>query len=48
VELGLTDPHGIKGLGVQEVEAAAPVHRYFGEPRVADDRVDNKQVLAQL
>jgi hypothetical protein len=47
-ELGPTDPHGIEGLGVHDVEAAASIHQYFGEPRVADDWIDDKRVSAQL
>jgi hypothetical protein len=35
-------------LGVYDVEATTPVHQYFGEPHVADDRVDNKQISAWL
>jgi hypothetical protein len=48
VELGPADPHGIKSLGIHDVEAAASVHHYHGEPRVADDGVDNKRVSAWL
>jgi hypothetical protein len=42
------DSHGVKTFGVHDVEAAAPVYQYFGEPRVADDGVDNKWILARL
>jgi hypothetical protein len=47
-ELGLTDSHGIKSLGVHDVEAAAPVHQFFGESRVADDGVNNERISARL
>jgi hypothetical protein len=47
-ELGPTNPYGVKGLGVHDVEVIASVHQYFGEPCVADDRVNNKRVLARL
>jgi hypothetical protein len=48
VELGLVDPHGVKGLGIHDVEAVAPVLQCFGEPLVVDDGVDNKWVSAWL
>jgi hypothetical protein len=48
VELGPTDPHGIKGLSVHDVEAAASIHQYLGEPCVADDGVNDKRISAQL
>jgi hypothetical protein len=35
-----------KGLGVDDVEAAASVHEDLGEPDVADDVVDNERVLS--
>jgi hypothetical protein len=41
-ELGPTDPHGIKGFGVHDVESTASIHQYLGESHVADDGVDNK------
>jgi hypothetical protein len=34
-----------KGLGVDDVEAAASVHEDLGEPDVADDGVDNERVF---
>jgi hypothetical protein len=40
-ELGSTDFHGIKGFSVHDVEDAASVHQYLGEPHVANDGVDN-------
>jgi hypothetical protein len=47
-ELGPVDSHGVKCLGIHDVEAAAFVHQYFGELRVADDGVNNKQISARL
>jgi hypothetical protein len=31
---------------VQDVEAAASIHQHLGEPRVADDWIDDQRVLA--
>jgi hypothetical protein len=36
-ELGLQDAHGIKGLNILNVEAAAPIHQHLGQALVADD-----------
>jgi hypothetical protein len=36
-----------EGLGLDDVEAAAPVHKDLGEPDVADDGVDDKRVFPQ-
>jgi hypothetical protein len=47
-ELGSTDLHGVKGFSVHDVEATASVHQYLGEPRVADDGIDNQRILARL
>jgi hypothetical protein len=47
-DLGLGDPHEFQGFGVDDVEAAAFVHEDFGEPGVADDRVDDKRVLPRV
>ena len=41
-QIDLQEP---KGLGVDDVEAAASVHEDLGEPDVADDGVDNERVL---
>jgi hypothetical protein len=38
------DPQEPKGLGVDDVEAAASIHEDLGEPSVADDGVDDKRV----
>ena len=39
------DLQELQGASVEDVEAAASVHQYLGEPGVADDWVDNKRVL---
>ena len=38
------DAHGVKRLDVQDVEAAASIHQYLGEPLHADDWVDHEGV----
>ena len=42
------DDHGIERFSVHNVEAAASIHQYLGEPLRADDRVDHEQVSPQL
>jgi hypothetical protein len=42
-QIDLQEP---EGLGVDDVEAVASVHEDLGEPDVADDGVDNEQVLS--
>jgi hypothetical protein len=42
-QIDLQEP---EGLGVDDVEAAASVHEDLGEPGVADDGVNNEQVLS--
>jgi hypothetical protein len=39
------DPQEPESLGVDDVEATAPVHEDLGEPGVADDGIDNERVL---
>jgi hypothetical protein len=41
-QIDLQEP---EGLGVDDVEAAASIHEDLGKPDVADDGIDNKQVL---
>jgi hypothetical protein len=41
---GQIDTQEPEGLGVDDVEAAAPVHEDLGEPSLADDRIDNERV----
>ena len=38
------DAHLVERLGIHDVEAAAPIHQYLGEPLHADDRVDHERV----
>jgi hypothetical protein len=33
---------------IEDVEVAASVHQHLGEPRVANDQVDNERVLARI
>jgi hypothetical protein len=42
---GQIDAQEPEGLGVDDVEAAAPVHKDLGEPDVTDDRVDDERVF---
>jgi hypothetical protein len=42
-QIDLQEP---EGLGIDDVEAAASVHEDLGEPDVANDGVDNEQVLS--
>jgi hypothetical protein len=42
---GQIDPQEPEGLGVDDVEVAASVHEDLGEPDVANDGVDNKQIF---
>jgi hypothetical protein len=41
-QINLQEP---EGLGVDDVEAAASIHEDLGKPDVADDGIDNEQVL---
>ena len=47
-EARLADAHGVKRFGVHDVEAAASIHQYLGEPLRADDRVDLERVSSRL
>jgi hypothetical protein len=42
------NPHQLQGVRVEYVEATASVHQHLGEPRVADDWIDNQRVLVQV
>jgi hypothetical protein len=42
---GQIDLQELEGLGIDDVEAAAPVHEDLGEPGVADDGVDNERIF---
>ena len=41
------DAHGIEGVNIENVEAAASVHQHLGEALLADDGVDDEQVVTQ-
>jgi hypothetical protein len=43
---GPPDPHQPQGVRIEDVEVAASIHQHLGEPRVADDPVDNQRVMA--
>jgi hypothetical protein len=47
-QLVQTNPQQAQGVRVEDVEAAASVHQHLGEPRVADDRVDDQRILAWI
>ena len=47
IELRLGDAHGVEGVNVQNVEAAASIYQHLGEALLADDGVDDKQVVTQ-
>ena len=38
------DAHGIVGVDIEDVEAAASVHQHLGEALLADDGVKDEQV----
>ena len=40
-EAGPVDPHRVKGVGVEDVEAAASVHENFCQALGANNRVDH-------
>ena len=42
----LVDAHGVERLGVQDVEAATPIHRYLGEALHTDDWVDHERDIS--
>ena len=42
------DAHGIEHLGVHDVEAAAPIHQYLGEPLWTDNWVDDKRIPSRV
>ena len=46
-EARLVHAHHVKRLGVYDVEAAASIHQYLGEPLRTDDRVNHKCLLAK-
>ena len=46
-ELRLGDAHGIEGVDVEDIEAAASVHQHLGEALLADNGVDDERVVTQ-
>ena len=38
------DAHGVEGVDVEDVEAAASIHQHLGEALLMDDGVDDKRV----
>ena len=42
------DAHGIEGVDVEDVEAAAFVHQHLGEALLLDDGVDDERVASQF
>ena len=47
VELRPGDAHGIKGVDVENVDAAASIHQHLGEALLVDNGVDDERVAAQ-
>ena len=47
-EVRSVDTHLVERLGVHDVEAAAPIHQYLGEPLWTDDRVDDKRIPSRV
>ena len=41
------DAHGVEGVDIEDVEAAASVHQHLGEALLADDGVNDEQVASQ-
>ena len=39
--------HGIEGVDVEDVEAAASIHQHLGEALIADDGVDDERVASR-
>ena len=38
--------HGVEGVGVEDVEAAASIHQHLGEALLADDGIDDEWVTS--
>ena len=45
-ELQPGDAHGVEGVDVENVEAAASVHQHLGEVLLVDDGVDDERVAS--
>ena len=46
-ELRSGDAHGVEGVDVEDVEAAASIHQHLGEALLADDGVDDERVASR-
>ena len=46
-ELRPGDAHGVEGVNVEDVEAAASIHQHLGEALLADDGVDDEWVASR-
>jgi hypothetical protein len=42
------DSQKVEGLGIDDVEATATVHEYFGEARVGDDGINDESVDSRI
>ena len=45
-ELRPGDAHGVEGVDIEDVEAAASVHQHLGEALLADDVIDDVEQIA--
>jgi hypothetical protein len=48
LEVRPLDPQKVEGTGIDDVEAAAPVHEDFSETRVGDDEIDDAWVHSRI
>ena len=46
VEFRPRNAHGVEGVDIEDVEAAASVHQHLGETLLADDGVDDERVAS--
>ena len=44
-ESSLGDVHGVEGVDIENVEAAASVHQHLGEALLADNGVNDERVV---
>ena len=47
VKVRQRDAHGIEGVDVEDIEAAAFTHQHLGEALLADDGIDDERVASQ-
>ena len=45
-EFRLGDAHGVEGVDVEDVEAAASIHQHLGEALLVDDGVNDERVAS--